>query len=269
MRNHSEKLAPAASDVQERLRGLTALVTGATGGLGVAHTTALAAQGARVIAHARTGGSPLESLATQTGATGVVQDLATPEGARALVRAAAEIHGGLDLLVANHATMTMAPLVDADPDDWWRVVDVNLLGTFALIQETVRVMREQRRGGRIIVIVSEWGVTGWPGATAYAASKSGLISLVKCLGHELAPEGIFVNAIAPGVIETPQLQVDADDAGLSLTEMHARYASEIPMRRIGRPDEIAEAVCFLADPSLRAMAGQTLQLNGGATRGRV
>jgi NAD(P)-dependent dehydrogenase (short-subunit alcohol dehydrogenase family) len=130
-------------------------------------------------------------------------------------------------------------------------------------------MREQGTGGRIVVIVSEWGVIGWPDATAYAASKSGLISLVKCLGRELAPEGILVNAIAPGVIDTPQLNVDAVSAGVSLAEMHAIYAADIPLGRIGHPEEIAEAAVFLAQPDLKAMAGQVVQVNGGSTRTRA
>lgn len=251
------------------LHGLTALVTGAAGGLGMAHTAQLTREGATVLAHSRSNNATLKNLVEETGATSILQDLATPDGARALIREAVRVAGKLDVLVANHATMTMAPLVDADPTDWWRVIDTNLLGTYAMIQEAVRVMREQGTGGRIIVIVSEWGVTGWPGATAYAASKSGLISLVKCLGHELANEGIYVNAVAPGVIDTPQLNVDADAAGISLQDMHAAYASDIPMGRIGEPEDIAEAVCFLANPGLRAMAGQTIQLNGGATRARV
>jgi NAD(P)-dependent dehydrogenase (short-subunit alcohol dehydrogenase family) len=117
--------------------------------------------------------------------------------------------------------------------------------------------------------VSEWGVIGWPDATAYAASKSGLISLVKCLGRELAPEGILVNAIAPGVIDTPQLNVDAVSAGVSLAEMHAIYAADIPLGRIGHPEEIAEAAVFLAQPDLKAMAGQVVQVNGGSTRTRA
>ena len=251
------------------LEGRTALVTGATGGLGAAEATALSTAGARVVAHARYADTRLQALEEATGAIGLAQDLGTPDACRALVRAAAAVHGSLDIVVANHATMSMSPMVDADPSEWWRVVDTNLLGTFALLQESARVMREQERGGRIIVIVSEWGVTGWPGATAYAASKAGLISLVKCLGHELAPEGILVNAIAPGVIDTPQLTVDADDAGLSLEAMHAQYAADIPMSRIGAAHEIAAAVTFLAQPDLRSMAGQTLQINGGSTRTRV
>lgn len=258
-----------ASHTFPALNEQTVLVTGAVGGLGVAHTAAFAQAGAEVLAHARQRTKALDQLEQSTGATGIVQDLSTPEACRELIRDAVAQKGRLDTLVANHATMTMAPLVTADEADWWGVVEVNLLGTFALIQEAVRVMRAQGSGGRIIVIVSEWGVTGWPEATAYASSKAGLISLVKCLGHELAPEGILVNAIAPGVIDTPQLNVDAEAAGLSLAEMHAEYAKLIPMNRIGLPEEIAAAAVLLASPELHSMAGQTMQINGGATRSRV
>lgn len=251
------------------LTGSTALVTGAAGGLGVAQVAGLANAGATVIAHARTTSDRLRSLTAPGKIHGLTADLTTPEACRQLVRDAAAVTGRLDILVANHATMSMSPLADADPDEWWRVVETNLLGTYALIQETVRVMREQGMGGRIVVISSEWGVIGWPDATAYAASKAGLISLVKCLGRELAPEGILVNAIAPGVIDTPQLNVDADAAGVSLEEMHAQYAAGIPLGRIGRPEEIAAGVEFLANPGLRAMAGQIVQINGGSTRSRA
>ena len=128
----------------------------------------------------------------------------------------------------------------------------------------------RRGGGRIVVVSSEWGVTGWPGATAYAASKAGLISLTKTLGRELAPEGIIVNALAPGVTDTPQLEVDARDAGVELGE-HARqrYAEDIPLGRIGTAEEMAEVVALLADFRLSAMVGQVVQANGGSTRGRA
>lgn len=262
-------MAPLSTSPSSILQGSSALVTGAAGGLGAAQTAALASAGARVLAHARSRGAALQAVLDATGATGLAKDLSTPEACRELIRDAVAAAGRLDVLVANHATMTMGPLVDADPEDWWRVAHTNLLGTFAMIQEAVRVMREQGSGGRIIVISSEWGVIGWPEATAYAASKAGLLSLVKCLGHELAPEGIIVNAIAPGVIDTPQLNVDADAAGIPLEEMHDRYAEGIPLGRIGRADEVAAAVAFLADPALRTMVGQTIQVNGGSTRSRV
>ena len=119
------------------------------------------------------------------------------------------------------------------------------------------------------LIASEWGVIGWPNAGAYSASKAGLIALTKSLGRELAPEGITVNGIAPGIIDTPQLQVDADDAGITLAEMHEQYARDIPLGHIGRPEDIAAAVSLLARADMGAFVGQTIQINGGTTRCRT
>jgi NAD(P)-dependent dehydrogenase (short-subunit alcohol dehydrogenase family) len=124
-------------------------------------------------------------------------------------------------------------------------------------------------GGNIVIVASEWGVIGWPEATAYSASKAGLIALTKTLGRELAPENITVNAVAPGVTDTPQLQVDADNAKVSLADMHEEYRRDIPIGRIGRPDEIASAVAFLARKDVGAFVGQTIQVNGGTTRCRA
>ena len=120
------------------------------------------------------------------------------------------------------------------------------------------------------MVSSEWGVTGWPGATAYAASKAGLISLTKTLGRELAPEGIIVNALAPGVTDTPQLEVDARDAGRR-PGGHARQVRRRTSRWGGsaRREEMAEVVALLADFRLSAMVGQVVQANGGSTRGRA
>ncbi|WP_235892558.1 SDR family oxidoreductase [Mycolicibacterium hodleri] len=157
---------------------------------------------------------------------------------------------------------------DDEEDDWWKVVDTNLAGTFSSIQAVLPGMR-RAGGGNIVVIASEWGVIGWPGASAYSASKAGLIALVKTLGRELARESITVNAVAPGVVDTPQLEVDAAAASITLAEMQRRYGADIPMGRIGHPEEIASAVALLARSDIGAMVGQTLQVNGGSTRCRV
>ena len=250
------------------LDGRVALVTGAAQGMGRAHALRLAADGARVAVNDRVRSDALDALAAQIGGLAVPADVSDPEQVAALVPEVAARLGDVDVLVANHAYMSMASVEDADPEDWWRVVDTNLSGTFRLIQAVVPGMR-RAGAGRIVVISSEWGVIGWPGATAYAASKAGLIALIKTLGRELAPDGIRVNGIAPGVIDTPQLEIDARDAGVELTEMHRRYAETIPLGRIGRPEEISAAVSLLADFRLQAMTGQILQINGGSTRGRV
>lgn len=250
------------------LDGRVALVTGAARGMGAAHARRLAAAGATVAVNDIRDSAELTALADEIGGLSVAGDVSDPDEC---VRIAADVVravGRLDVLVANHAYMTMAPLADHDDTDWWKVVDTNLSGTFFLIQAVLPHMRAAG-AGRVVVVSSEWGITGWPEATAYAASKSGLISLVKTLGRELAPEHIIVNAVAPGVTDTPQLQVDADAAGIELQAIHRHYASSIPLGRIGFPEEVAAAVELLADFDVEAVVGQVISCNGGSTRSRA
>ena len=170
--------------------------------------------------------------------------------------------------MANAAAMSMSPFLESKPDEWWRQIDVNLSGHFRLIQAVVPGMRALGHG-RIVIVSSGWAVIGHPNATAYAASKAGLIALTKGLGRELGPQGILTNAIAPSFIDTEQLQVDAGDAGLSLDEMRRVYSELIPVRRLASPDDIAAAVAFLAGPGSSAVVGQILQPSGGVTRTRA
>jgi NAD(P)-dependent dehydrogenase (short-subunit alcohol dehydrogenase family) len=245
-----------------------ALVSGARQGMGAAISRRLASDGLVVACVDVVDDPRLHALAEEIGGRSYVADCSDPAQVQRVVEEIVAELGDVDVLVANHAYMTMGPVLEADLDDWWRVVDTNLGGAFWLVQAVLPGMR-RTGGGRIVIIASEWGVTGWAEATAYAASKAGLISLTKTLGRELGPEGIIVNAIAPGVIDTPQLEVDAEAAGVSLTEMHGIYAADIPMGRIGRPEEIAATVSFLADPEIGSLVGQIIQVNGGTTRGRV
>ena len=250
------------------LQGRVALVTGAAQGMGAAPSRRLAAAGATVAVNDIRASDALSELADEIGGVAVPGDVSEPQVCTRITDAVVAAAGRLDALVANHAYMTMAPILQHDERDWWRVVDTNLGGTFHLVQAVLPHMRRAGEG-RIVVITSEWGVTGWPDATAYAASKAGLISLVKTLGRELAPERIIVNAVAPGVIDTPQLQVDADAAGTDLASIQARYAETIPLARLGTPEEIAAAVELLVDFSMEAVVGQVISCNGGTTRSRV
>ncbi|MEU6577326.1 SDR family oxidoreductase [Streptomyces sp. NPDC046805] len=250
------------------LWGATALVTGATQGIGKAIARRLADDGARVAVGDRVHSSAMDATVAATGGVPAPADIADRGQVHALVDRLRDEVGDIDVLVCNAAYMTMGTFTEYDEADWWKVVDTNLSGTFHLVQAVLPGMRRRGRG-RIVVISSEWGVNGWPEASAYAASKAGLISLVKSLGRELAPEGILVNAIAPGVIDTPQLQVDAEAARLPLHAMHKHYAAGIPLGRIGRPEEIASAVALLSDFRIGSFAGQTIQINGGTTRCRV
>ena len=245
---------------------MNALVTGAAQGLGLAIARRLASDGARLALNDLDATDEMTELLERTGGVPAIADVSDPDAVETMVREAERALGSIDVLVANHAYMSMSPFVTHDPDDWWRNVHVNLSGTHFLIRAVLPGMRD-RGDGRIVIIASEFGVVGWANATAYAASKAGLISLTKTLGRELGPEGILVNAIAPGIMDTPQLDVDAADAGVSPEEIRRRYADESPIGRIGRPEEIAATVAFLAGDGATALTGQILQPNGGTTRG--
>jgi NAD(P)-dependent dehydrogenase (short-subunit alcohol dehydrogenase family) len=237
-----------------------ALVTGAGQGMGAAIAARLARDGHDVAVNDIVA-SNAHAVAERIGATAYPFDVADADAATAAVR---EI-GDIDVLVANHAFMTMAPFEETTAWDWARTIDVNLLGTATLLELVAPGMAE-RGFGRVIVIASEWGVIGWPNATSYAASKGGLIALVRSAARALGPHGVAVNAIAPGITDTPQLQVDADDAGITLAEMVERYAQDVPLGRVGRPEDIAEVVAFLCGDAAIALVGQVLQPNGGTTR---
>jgi NAD(P)-dependent dehydrogenase (short-subunit alcohol dehydrogenase family) len=244
-----------------------ALITGAAQGLGHATALRLAADGFTVAVNDLTDDGRLTDLAERTGGIAVPADISDPGAGPAMVEAVAHL-GPVQVLVANAAAMAMSPFGQAKPDEWWRQIDVNLSGHFRVIQAVIPGMRALR-DGRIVIVSSGWGVIGHPNATAYAASKAGLIALTKGLGRELGPQGILTNAIAPSFIDTEQLQVDADDAGITLDEMRQVYGELIPVRRLARPDDIAAAVAFLAGPGSSAMVGQILQPNGGVTRTRA
>ncbi|MGZ4430485.1 MAG: SDR family NAD(P)-dependent oxidoreductase [Gaiellales bacterium] len=233
-----------------------ALVTGAASGIGAATAVLLEQRGWRVACNDLPGravrGHPAPA------------DVSDPDAVNAMVeRIAAEL-GPVSLLVCNAAAMVMGAIERVSEADFWRVVDVNLGGCFNCVRACAPSM-VGAGWGRIVAISSEWGQTGWPRATAYSASKAGMISMTKALARQLGPSGITVNAIAPGVIDTPQLEVDAADLGLSLDETRRRYASQTPLGRIGRAEEVAAAVAFLASDAAGSLTGQVLAPNGGTT----
>jgi 3-oxoacyl-[acyl-carrier protein] reductase len=238
------------------LNGKTALVTGASGGIGGAIAQALHAQGAKV-ALSGTRRQPLDELAARLGDRAIVipANLSSPEEVERLAKDAEAQLGSLDILV-NNAGLTRDGLVMRMKDeDWQSVIDVNLTAAFRLCRAAVRGMMK-RRHGRIVNITSVVGVTGNPGQVNYCASKAGLIGMSKSLAQEVASRGITVNCIAPGFITSAMTEALNDD-------QKNRILGGIPAGRMGDVGEIAAAAIYLASNEAAYVTGQTLHVNGG------
>jgi 3-oxoacyl-[acyl-carrier protein] reductase len=239
-----------------RLDGKTALVTGASGGIGAGIARALHAQGATVVLSG-TRRDALESLATALGDRAHVcpADLRDAAAADALVAEAERAAGPLAILVNNAGfTRDMLALRMKD-EDWQAVLDVDLSAPFRLARATLRGMLK-RRAGRIIGISSIVGATGNPGQANYAAAKAGLAGMTKSLAQEVGSRGITVNLVAPGFVQTPMTDVLSDAQKTKLSEA-------IPLGRLGQPADIAAAVVYLASDEAGWVTGATLHVNGG------
>ncbi len=239
------------------LSGKTALVTGATGGIGAALARALHAQGAHVVLSG-TRQAVLDDLAAQLGervsvAAANLSDAGSVDGLVAQAEAAAG--APLDILVANAGITRDGLLMRMKDEDWDAVIRVNLESYFRLARSAMKGMMK-RRYGRIIGITSVVGVMGNPGQTNYAASKAGMIGFSKALAQEVASRGITVNCIAPGFIESPMTD-ELNEA------QKTQILSTIPTGRLGTGDEIAAACVYLASQEAAYVTGQTLHVNGG------
>lgn len=236
------------------LKDKKALVTGATGALGEAIARALVKSGASV-AISGTRIERLKGLAEQIGAIAIPANLSSMEDVDRLAAEAQQRLGGLDILVNNAGITRDSLLVRMSEQDWQDVLKVNLEAAFRLSKACLRGMMKARFG-RIISITSIVGVTGNPGQANYAASKAGLIGFSKSLAQEVASRGITVNCIAPGFIESPMTEGLSDD-------QKAKLVAQIPLGRMGTPDEIAAGVLYLASDEASYITGQTLHINGG------
>jgi 3-oxoacyl-[acyl-carrier protein] reductase len=238
------------------LSGKSALVTGASGGIGGAIARALHAQGAQVTLSG-TRAAALEALAGELKDRVHVAtaNLSDAGAADALIKDAEARMGSLDILV-NNAGLTRDMLaLRLKDEDWQAVIDVNLTATFRLCRSAMRGMMK-RRFGRMINITSIVGVTGNPGQANYAASKAGMIGMSKSLAAEVASRGITVNCVAPGFIATPM--TDALNE-----EQKKKLLGAIPVERLGTPQDIAAGVVYLASAEAAYITGQTLHINGG------
>jgi 3-oxoacyl-[acyl-carrier protein] reductase len=239
------------------LQGQVALVTGGSRGIGLAVATELASAGARIAVVARDGARAQAAAAGLPGEghRGYGADVADSGAVNALVKRVEEEMGSLDVLVNNAGVTRDNVLMRIKDEDWNAVVDTNLRGAFNTIRAASRGMMK-RRAGRVINISSVVGITGNKGQANYAASKAGLIGLTKSVAKELASRGVLVNAVAPGYIET-DMTSDLPEAA------REALSSQIALGRLGRPEDIAPVVRFLAGPGAAYMTGQVLVVDGG------
>ncbi len=242
---------------QQPLKGEIALVTGASRGIGAAIADRLAALGARVIgtATSESGAAAIGERMAAQGGVGRVLDVTSNAAIEALFDAVASEFGPISVLVNNAGITRDQLLMRMKEDDWQAIIDTNLSSVFRCSKAVLRGMMKARRG-RIINIASVIGLTGNPGQANYAAAKAGIIGFSKSLAREVGSRGITVNVVAPGFIDT--------DMTRALPEVtRDALLGQIALGRLGEPEDIARAVCFLAGADAGYITGETLHVNGG------
>lgn len=240
------------------LQGKRALLTGGSRGIGRAVALGLARGGASVAACFNRESEDVESLRAELAEIGgdsylEQADVADPASVERFVSGAAERFGGLDVVVNNAGVVSHRPIDELDLDEWQRVIDVNLTGAFLVAKAALPAMGE---GGSIVNVSSAVAIHGMPARAHYISSKAGMIGLSRALCKDVGGRGIRVNSIAPGIIETDQL-AGLDEAG------RKRYAALAALNRLGRPEDVAGAVLFLASDLSAFVSGQTLHVDGG------
>jgi 3-oxoacyl-[acyl-carrier protein] reductase len=238
--------------------GQVALVTGASRGIGRAIAAELAARGLKVIGSATTeaGAAQIsEALAAHPGCKGIRLDVNDGAGVEGAIEAIVKEHGALHVLVNNAGITRDTLAMRMKDEDWDAVLDTNLKAVFRVSRAVMRTMMKQRYG-RIVSITSVVGASGNPGQANYAAAKAGVAGMTRALARELGSRGITVNCVAPGFIQTDMTEVLPEAQKAALLQ-------QIPLGRLGAPEEIAQAVAFLASPQAGYITGTELHVNGG------
>ncbi len=252
-------MTPTDPNIQLRVDGQSALVTGASRGIGHAILLALARRGARVVGTATTeaGAAAIGAALAAEGLAGrgLVLDVADAASVEAAIADIEAHEGPVGILVNNAGITRDGLLMRMKPEDWDAILNTNLSSAYRLCKAVLRGMMKARQG-RIINIASVVGLTGNPGQTNYAAAKAGLIGFTKSLAREVGSRHITCNVVAPGFIDTDMTRALSE-------EQRAQLASQIPLGRLGSPEDIAAAVLYLASPAGAYVTGETLSVNGG------
>ena len=252
------------------LRGKTAIVTGAGGGIGRSIAQLFAEDGARVLVADTNADGARETVAQITATEGLsaqahTVDICDEASLSAMVEAAIAWGGGVDVLVANAAIMVDGDILTISPDDWRRALEVNATGTFLTVRAVLPAMIERGKGA-IVLTASTVGLVGMKGGAAYTASKGAVVALARQLAAEYAGSNIRVNAVAPGAIRTDlsmtQLRSRARDPA-HLAELEARMVGRYPLARWGEAEEIAQGVLYLASDRASWTTGVVLTIDGG------
>ncbi len=249
------------------LQGKTAFITGASRNIGRAIALAFAAQGADLVLNTRTNRDELEAVADECRKAGVravpvLGDIGETAAVEAMVRTGLAELGAIDVLVCNAAIRPHKSLADTSLEDWHQVMAVNLHSAFYLARAVVPGMKERKRGS-IIALGGQSSITGRPNTAAVTAAKSGLLGLVRALAAELGPFGIRANMVIPGFIDTERRYAEWYPEHRQAPPGAPEQLKEIPLRRLGRPEDIADACVFLASDASAYVTGDTIRVMGG------
>jgi NAD(P)-dependent dehydrogenase (short-subunit alcohol dehydrogenase family) len=250
-----------------RLRDKVAIITGGTSGIGRATAIFFAQEGAKVVVVGRDEGRGQQVVAeiAEAGGTAIFQrcDVRFGEQCRQVVEGTVRAFGRLDVLFNNAGVFYANTVVDCTEDEWDLTVDISLKGTYLMCKYAIPVMIDQG-GGAIVNTSSGWGLVGGNEAAAYCAAKGGVVLLTKAMAVDHSRQGIRVNCVCPGDVDTPMLVDDAQRRGMTWTDYMGEAANR-PMGRVGQPEEVARAVLFLASDEASFITGAALAVDGGGT----
>ena len=254
-----------------KLEGRTALITGASRNIGRAIAVAFAAEGANLVLNTRANRDELEAVAAESRKAGVraltvLADVGDAAAVESMVKQGLAEFGAIDVLVHNAAIRPHKSITDTTIEEWHRVMDVDLHAAFYLARAVVPGMKERRRGS-IIALGGQSSVTSRANTAAVTTAKHGLLGLIRALAAELGPFGIRANAVLPGYIDTERRYAEWYPEFREAPPSSAQQLERIPLRRLGRPEDIAEACVFLASDSSAYVTGDTIRVMGGRVIG--